>query len=370
MTSTTKRCPRCQTVKPVSDYYRNSARKDGVGVYCRHCQCEVDDAREKRQRAELLSMLGGRCVSCGYNADARALHVDHVNGGGSGERSSGQHSYPAGLIRQVKASPDKFQLLCANCNIIKKSEQGEYVGSRVYEREQLAVRVLQRGQFTTKFCPRCRTEKSTTEFFRSRDRSDGLSGWCRGCAREVNADLARRQRGDLLLVLGGCCKACGFANPLALQVDHVNGDGAEDRRSRTNGHALTLLRLVLENPSAYQLLCANCNAIKRIEGKEHKGRRVYERTVLTTRTLKGHAHLGAARAAAADERLAELVALIAERRPVETSLVRLPQGSWSRFCRRCLGCGRSDRRHAAEGTCVACYSKTKGYTRRIPRADP
>lgn len=366
----TKRCPRCQTVKSVGQFYRNKARKDGVGVYCAECQCAVDDAREARQRSELLTLLGDHCVACGYDADARALQVDHVNGGGAAERRAGLHAFPVGLLRQVRATPAKFQLLCANCNIIKKIEQGEHVGARTYTRGAPAVVITRRGQFSTKHCPRCQTTKATTDFNQSRSRSDGLSGWCKDCYREVNAELARRQRAELVLVLGGKCGACGFYHPLAMQVDHVNGDGAAHRRSMTNTHPRTLLRLVLESPAEFQLLCANCNAIKRIVNGEHKGKRVYKRTVLTARTLTGRVHVGEAKTAAADERLAALVALIAERRPVETSPVRLPQGSWARFWHRCLGCGESDRKHAAQGICMRCYMKTKGYTRRIPMAEP
>jgi hypothetical protein len=82
------------------------------------------------------------------------------------------------------------------------------------------------------------------------------------------------QRHILLDLLGNKCVKCGFDNPLALQIDHVNNNGAEERRKYTtnkngrfNGINLKYyrdLREKLKNGSKeYQLLCANCNAIKR-----------------------------------------------------------------------------------------------------------
>lgn len=68
-----------------------------------------------------------------------------------------------------------------------------------------------------------------------------------------------------------CCK-CGFSNERALQIDHVSGDGYKDRRSY-RARTWALLKLIKTNPKLllekYQLLCANCNWIKRVENKEY-----------------------------------------------------------------------------------------------------
>jgi hypothetical protein len=357
-----KRCAKCKVTKPVAEFYKNTARTDGVSVYCAKCLVVDIDARKLRRRTELLTLLGGRCRRCGYDADPHALHVDHVNGGGAAERRAGLSVTSASLLRGVAAHPEKFQLLCANCNLIKKIERREF-GSRTYRQPPLTERVLRRGTFTTKRCPRCETIKQVAEFSRSAARSDGLSGFCRECMNAIHAESARRHRVELLKVLGGECLSCGFANQLALQVDHVNGNGSAHRRSVGNSHACTLLRLVKENPDDYQLLCANCNVIKRHVNGEHRGERVYRRDVSTVRTLKGRAHADAAKVATANARRAILVAEVERRRPLERSPIRLPQGSWSRHHLRCLGCQRSDRKHAAEGLCFACNAKAKRYTR-------
>jgi hypothetical protein len=81
------------------------------------------------------------------------------------------------------------------------------------------------------------------------------------------------QRQILLDLLGNHCVICGFNNPLALQIDHVNNNGAEERakyRTTKNGKnqcSLKYYRVIREKlkqgSKEYQLLCANCNAIKR-----------------------------------------------------------------------------------------------------------
>ena len=78
--------------------------------------------REK-WRSIMIDALGGKCVRCGFS-DERALQIDHVNGGG---RSEHRKYSPSIFCKKVitEAKSGKYQILCANCNWIKKSEKGE-----------------------------------------------------------------------------------------------------------------------------------------------------------------------------------------------------------------------------------------------------
>ena len=68
---------------------------------------------------EVFDLLGGECQSCGF-LDRRALQVDHVGGGGNLERK--KHSGTSFFLK-VKSEIDsgEYQLLCANCNWIKRA---------------------------------------------------------------------------------------------------------------------------------------------------------------------------------------------------------------------------------------------------------
>lgn len=89
--------------------------------------------KQREWKKTLYELLGNKCVRCGYS-DERALQVDHINGGGSKKRSERSRCYYA-YYRQLSLNPDTpkhFQLLCANCNWIKRYENGE-INQHIYK---------------------------------------------------------------------------------------------------------------------------------------------------------------------------------------------------------------------------------------------
>lgn len=67
-----------------------------------------------------------------------------------------------------------------------------------------------------------------------------------------------------------CCK-CGFSDWRALQVDHVAGKGLKHRKALgLAGQQSQFYRYILQHPKQFQLLCANCNWIKRWKRREHE----------------------------------------------------------------------------------------------------
>jgi hypothetical protein len=93
--------------------------------------------------------------------------------------------------------------------------------------------------------------------------------------RQKNREDRARRRRALLLLLGNVCVKCGFADPRALCIDHVNGGGCAERKSFSN--LQKYYQSILDrNGIGYQLLCCNCNAIKRIENREYPDSRKYK----------------------------------------------------------------------------------------------
>ena len=85
--------------------------------------------RSRRIRTTVITYLGNRCVKCG-NSDIRVLCIDHVNGGGCQERKAlTYHGFLWKLKKAIDARNEtilsQYQLLCANCNAIKKFERDE-----------------------------------------------------------------------------------------------------------------------------------------------------------------------------------------------------------------------------------------------------
>ena len=88
---------------------------------------EFNKKNNLKYRTALLGLLGDKCIKCGFS-DTRALQVDHINGGGSRERTekgsrAGNNYY---ILKEIMCGKlGKYQLLCANCNWIKRSENNE-----------------------------------------------------------------------------------------------------------------------------------------------------------------------------------------------------------------------------------------------------
>lgn len=87
------------------------------------------------------------------------------------------------------------------------------------------------------------------------------------------AASAQRERlkARVFLLYGNCCNKCGFRDSRALQLDHkIRPAGSTDTSAHL--HAMPLIRAILsgkENWLNYQLLCANCNWIKRSTNSEY-----------------------------------------------------------------------------------------------------
>lgn len=109
---------------------RRISRKGNAKYLASNPATRRKSAREynARRRSELMAFFGGKCVICGFD-DSRALHLDHIHGGGNQIRKQGGH----GLFEKWKMTRDNpeearatFQLLCANCNNIKRFDDYEY----------------------------------------------------------------------------------------------------------------------------------------------------------------------------------------------------------------------------------------------------
>lgn len=75
----------------------------------------------RKLRQAVLDLFGGKCGTCGFD-DWRALQIDHIAGGGYQERKR-INQYQ--VSKRVLAHSDEYQLLCANCNWIKRYNNDE-----------------------------------------------------------------------------------------------------------------------------------------------------------------------------------------------------------------------------------------------------
>lgn len=88
---------------------------------------EAQRLEKQRKKIEIHTALGSICVKCGFT-DIRALQIDHIFGGGYTERKlypTNPKKYYSDILKSIKRNEGKYQLLCANCNWIKRYENNE-----------------------------------------------------------------------------------------------------------------------------------------------------------------------------------------------------------------------------------------------------
>lgn len=79
-----------------------------------------------RYRAALHDILGWICIKCKYSEDVRALQFDHINGDAIMDRKrfGSLQAAIAYYVHHTDEARQKLQVLCANCNTIKKFDEG------------------------------------------------------------------------------------------------------------------------------------------------------------------------------------------------------------------------------------------------------
>ncbi len=86
---------------------------------------------------------------------------------------------------------------------------------------------------------------------------------------KARAKRVREIRLSIIEKLGNKCAKCGFSDIRALQIDHIKGDGAKERKEAGGSVGIYYRIIKLSDKqmkSKYQILCANCNWIKRYGG--------------------------------------------------------------------------------------------------------
>jgi len=151
-----------------------------------------------------------------------------------------------------------------------------------------------------KICKKCYEEKSYEEFYAELRNTDGLMGACRKCVvienkkwakknpkkwkimtakarrkwRYNNIDKVRDYKRNWAIILkekildhyGRKCKCCGETNTDFLTFDHINNDGAEQRRKNKMQGGGAVYYWIRKNnyPATLQVLCFNCNWSKHL----------------------------------------------------------------------------------------------------------
>ena len=118
-----KKCPKCKEEKPLSLFYKNKSRKDGLSRVCKKCKSEHEQKLLKEAKKwynEWKSQQG--CFKCGEKRPY-CLDLHHTNNRREGDNSrllsriisSGTSSLKSRQNR-ILAEAKHCIILCANCH--------------------------------------------------------------------------------------------------------------------------------------------------------------------------------------------------------------------------------------------------------------
>jgi hypothetical protein len=89
----------------------------------------IDMRCRQKRKLEILGHYSDEklvCAKCGFS-DIRALTIDHIEGGGCKHRRELKTGSGEGFYQWLKRNnfPEGYQVLCSNCQLIKRMEEGE-----------------------------------------------------------------------------------------------------------------------------------------------------------------------------------------------------------------------------------------------------
>lgn len=198
--------------------------------------------QDAKPRLKALSLLGCKCVQCG-ESDPIVLQIDHVNSDGSAHR--GRFSGTRAVYNDIVANWESgaWQVLCCRCNSIKRYTHHEW------------------GTGPVRHAPPTDPAKLYAQVYNANPVNVAR-------AKEKRVARMSKLRHELLTAYGGCCARCGFKDPRALQIDHVEGGGSKHWREAVSQTSFMKEMLASVGTGRFQCLCTSCNWRKRYERNE------------------------------------------------------------------------------------------------------
>ena len=223
-------------------------------------------------REELLA--GVLCRTCGQTKPVEAF-------GWRKDLNKPKSACKACACKKQKASYAQMRAKTPYTRNFRVIEAGRLQCRKCHEKKVLTeFQTSQQGVGYQLYCKQCQAEDALIAYRKARaegpvpippDKKAYIKAYQQAHREKL---LLRKRLGNRartwkvkLIVLehyGACCACCGESNPYFLQIDHINGDGAQHRRLlRTKpGHNFYRWLIQQDFPTGFRILCANCNTAR------------------------------------------------------------------------------------------------------------
>ena len=296
-----QRCSQCKIVKPLSEFYYCNRTKS-YRSECKECGNNRSKSYEKKNKTKLQQAhlelrisykaltyihYGGnpsRCENCG-ESNLEFLTLDHINCDGRIDRQLNGAGFSIINAMMRTGFRSDLRLLCENCNWLSYLS---YKATQKKDVEQIrpilpeSIKQLPRTQVTDnqvqRLCLLCGRYLSIGDFNRDNSRKDGYYPYCKACCSTYQKKRGpSKYQEKRLIVLSHYsdgkleCACCGESNSDLLTLQHINGDGKEERKNLTK----TIWQTIIDKgfPPGYEILCWNCHgSLSRHKYCPHKER--------------------------------------------------------------------------------------------------
>jgi hypothetical protein len=127
----TKLCTKCDKEKPVDEFNKNKARKDGLATMCRQCwkayyKTYYESGKEKKRlatqrktnresvKAYIQAAKNVPCADCGNSYPSYVMDFDHL-----GDKSFTISQKIGYSLKKIKEEIAKCDVVCSNCHRIR-----------------------------------------------------------------------------------------------------------------------------------------------------------------------------------------------------------------------------------------------------------
>ncbi len=159
---TEKYCKQCNTIKSVTEFYKNKRIKDGYSSACKQCSDKSKKDRANNYTKSSKNIIEKRCTKCNIIK-------------------------PVSKFRLYKYNKDGYSYICTSC--MKQLYKIKYRHKPLYGN-------VVHNIDNTKQCTMCKEIKNTREFYKNKYNKDGLEYICKKCSNKKNKKC-RQQNPEL-----------------------------------------------------------------------------------------------------------------------------------------------------------------------------
>lgn len=110
---TEKHCKRCNTTKPVEQFYARKRSQNDTSPYCISCMLDQSNERQRALKIQAVEYLGGQCVVCRVKDHPSVYDFHHLN---PAEKEFTIATRKTVKLDKIKSELDKCVLICACCH--------------------------------------------------------------------------------------------------------------------------------------------------------------------------------------------------------------------------------------------------------------